>query len=336
MSPAKSMGSIIEKAAQRLRTPESEVSTVERAAKRVEQAAVAPAFVPEPIPATARERAPVLPPAPVAPPPVQPAAAAPAVAPAPAGAPPGDRGRTKTVELDLVRLQLAGFVTPNSDRTRLVEEYRIIKRPLLLRAAGPEAVNRGNLIMVTSSQPEDGKTFTAINLAMSMASERDLNVLLVDADMHRQQSGQSAMGVLGVQDQLGLLDVLANPKMDLSEVLLRTNVPNLTLLPAGSFATHPTELMASQRMEEVITGMARRYRDRVIVIDTPPVLSTSESSVLAMHVGQIVFVVEAERTSRRAIESSLALLSRCPHINLVLNKAKADAGERFGEGYYTD
>lgn len=335
MSAAKSVGSIIEKAAQRLLTPEAEGSTVERAAKRVEQAASAPPAVEPAI--TARERPPV--------PPIPPAAAPSAPAPvngveahrlAPAGAPPGDRGRAKFVELDLVRLQLAGFVTPNSDRTRLVEEYRIIKRPLLLRAAGPDVVNRGNLIMVTSSQPEDGKTFTAINLAMSMASERDLNVLLVDADMHRQMSGQSAMGVLGVQDQLGLLDVLANPKMDLSEVLLRTNVPNLTLLPAGSFATHPTELMASQRMEEVITGMARRYRDRVIVIDTPPVLSTSESSVLAMHVGQIVFVVEAERTSRRAIESSLSLLSRCSHISLVLNKAKADAGERFGEGYYSD
>jgi receptor protein-tyrosine kinase len=94
--------------------------------------------------------------------------------------------------------------------------------------------------------------------------------------------------------------------------------------------------MASQRMEEVVSGMAQRYSDRVIVIDTPPVLSTSESSVLAMHVGQIVFVVQAEQTSRRAVESSLALLSRCAHINLVLNKALADSGERFGEGYYSD
>jgi len=310
------MGSIIEKAAQRLRAPDAERSTIERAglAELEEIKSPPAAFVAA---ATLREPEP-----PRVEAPVEVNGAEPA--------------RRQIVNLDLVRLQLAGFVTPNSDRTRLVEEYRIIKRPLLLRASGPEAVPRGNLIMVTSAQPEDGKTFTAINLAMSMASERDLNVLLVDADMHRQGSGQSAMGILGLHGQQGLLDVLANPRMDLSSVLQRTSVANLTLLPAGSFATHPTELMASARMEEVVSEMARRYRDRVIIIDTPPVLSTSESSVLAMHVGQIVFVVEAERTSRRAVESSLALLSRCQHINLVLNKAKADAGERFGEGYYYD
>src|SRR3546814_12997162 len=133
--------------------------------------------------------------------------------------------------------------------------------------------------------------------------------------MHRQQSGQSAMGILGVQDQLGLLDVLANPRMDLSEVLLRTNVPNLSLLPAGSFATHPTELIASQRMEEVITGLARRYPDRVIVIDTATVLAHSDSKVLAMHVGQIQFVVYANRNNHSPIDYSLTVISRFPPLN---------------------
>jgi len=241
------------------------------------------------------------------------------------------------VQIDLVKLQMAGMVTPNADRKRIVEEFRIIKRPILNAAfgAGESRIPNGNLIMVTSARPGDGKTFSSVNLAMSMASERDLNVLLVDADVVNYHRDKSVMSMLGVSERRGLLDVLNDPSTDLSDVLLRTNVPNLSLLPAGSVTINPTELLASNRMGQVVEQLAQRYPDRVIVFDTPPVLATSEPSVLAMHVGQVVFVVEAEKTSRKAVEASLSLISSCQHISLVLNRADYEAGtEKFGAYYY--
>lgn len=241
------------------------------------------------------------------------------------------------VQIDLVKLQMAGMVTPNADRKRIVEEFRIVKRPILNAAfaAGENKIRNGNLIMVTSARPGDGKTFSSVNLAMSMASERDINVLLVDADVVNYHRDKSVMSMLGVSERRGLLDVLNDPTTDLADVLLRTNVPNLSLLPAGSVAINPTELLASNRMGEVVEELAQRYPDRVIIFDTPPVLATSEPSVLAMHVGQVVFVVEAEKTSRKAVEASLSLIRSCQHISLVLNKADYEAGtEKFGAYYY--
>ena len=235
-----------------------------------------------------------------------------------------------------MRLQLAGCIVPSGERTRIVEEFRIVKRPLLLKAfaTGDQRTRNGNLIMVTSARPGEGKSHTAVNLAMSMVSERDLNVLLVDADMHN-TSEYSSMGMMGVNAEKGLLNVVADPSTDLADVLLRTDIPNLTLLPAGTNVMNPTELLASNRMGQLVEELAERYPDRVIIIDTPPVLATSEPSVLAMHVGQLLFVVEAEKTSQKAIESSLALLGGCQNINLVLNKAKMEGGgDRFGAYSY--
>lgn len=253
-----------------------------------------------------------------------------------AAKPRGARARS-FVQIDLVKLQMAGMVTPNADRKRIVEEFRIVKRPILNAAfaRGENKIRNGNLIMVTSARPGDGKTFSSVNLAMSMASERDINVLLVDADVVNYHRDKSVMSMLGVSERRGLLDVLNDPKTDLQDVLLRTNVPNLSLLPAGSVAINPTELLASNRMGQVVEQLAQRYPDRVIIFDTPPVLATSEPSVLAMHVGQVVFVVEAEKTSRKAVEASLSLIRSCQHISLVLNKADYEAGtEKFGAYYY--
>ncbi|MEQ9642004.1 MAG: XrtA-associated tyrosine autokinase [Alphaproteobacteria bacterium] len=343
---------LIQKAAERMNRAEGG-SLIEKAAKRFAQNGAATANPPAPRPAPVQPKPAPEAAAPASPKPAEAKAApaprqpAPQAAAEPAPRPaapvarspePEDRDAENYVDLELVKMQLAGMVTPAGERSRILEEYRIIKRPLLLKAlaTGSDRLRNGNLIMVTSSQPREGKTFTAVNLAMSIASERDLNVLLVDADMHRAEAGHSAMSVLGVpMPRPGLLDVLADQKRDLADVLLRTNVPNLTLLPAGQPRPNPTELFASQRMDHVVTEMARRYADRIIVIDTPPVLAASEASVLAMHVGQIVFVVEAEETAQKNVETSLSMLSACPNISLVLNKATSDsAGDQFGSYAY--
>jgi receptor protein-tyrosine kinase len=244
-----------------------------------------------------------------------------------------NRRTSKLISIDLGRLARAGMVTSNSGNTRIAEEFRIVKRPLLLKAFadGDQRIKNGHLIMVTSARPSEGKTFVSLNLAMSMASEKNLNVLLVDADFQH----PSIPGRLGFTSDKGLLDVLTDDKVDLAEVLLRTDVPNLTILPAGLGHPQATELLASQKMARLMEDIAQRYNDRVVIIDAPPVLASSEPGVLALHVGQIILVVEAESTSRRAVEEALSMVNACQHVSLVLNKRRPWPGsEQFGAYYY--
>jgi protein-tyrosine kinase len=228
--------------------------------------------------------------------------------------------RDQVASIDLGRLQIAGFVTPTGGRARISDEFRVIKRPLLLRAfaTGPDRIENGNLLMVTSAQPGEGKTFSAINLAMSMASERDLHVLLIDGDVQR----PSLFQTLGVEPQRGLLDVLSSSDLTVGDVLLRTNIRNLTLMASGTHTQEATELLASQKMAVLMKEISTRYKDRIVIIDTPPVLASTEPSVLALHVGQTVLVIEAGKTGRQALEQTLNLISTCPSISLLFNKSE--------------
>lgn len=235
------------------------------------------------------------------------------------------------VEIDLVDLQKQGYVTPNHQRSLIAEEFRIVKRPLLQRAfrVSDKPSTHNHVVMVTSAKPDEGKTFTSINLAMSVASERDLFVLLIDADIRRAELGER----LGVQGRKGLMDVLVEPDLNVSDVMVRTNIPNLSILPAGIPRENATELFASKSMTDLVDDIAARYSDRFIIFDTPPVLASSEPSVLALHVGQVVMVVHANLTSRKAIVQSLPLLSGCPNINCVINNLSLAGTDRFG--YYS-
>jgi protein-tyrosine kinase len=320
---------LIQRAAERLKQNE-ELTLVERAAAKLADAAptaVAAPAAAAPVPAApgppdaAAEPSP--PAAPTAPP------IAPAVVPA-------ERRQGRYATLDLGKLQVAGFVTPTGSRTRIAEEFRVIKRPILLRAfaTGEERIESGNLMMVTSAKPGEGKTFTAINLAMSMASERDIHVLLVDADVQR----PSIFQVLGLPPQKGLLDVLSDNSLTPADVLTRTNIRNLTLMAAGTPSLATTELLASHKMIELMQDIATRYQDRIIILDAPPVLASSEPSVLALHVGQIILVVEAGKTGQRAVEQTLTYIGGCPNISIVFNKAETGSGRDefggYGYGYY--
>lgn len=236
-------------------------------------------------------------------------------------------------DIDIARLKEMGAVTPDSGRSKIAEEYRLIKRPLLANAFGHGSVERvpnGNLIMVTSSLPGEGKTFSAISLAISMATELEHTVLLIDADV----SKSSVMRYLGLKAKRGLIDVLQNPDLPLSEVLIKTNIAKLTVMPAGENIAHATELLASSAMKNFVRDIANRYSDRIVIFDSPPLLSTSEASVLATYMGQIVFVVEAERTPQDAITDALSHLADCEHVGLVLNKVvSAGGGGDYGYGY---
>lgn len=239
--------------------------------------------------------------------------------------------RSALVNLDLQRLQSSGFLVPAMVRTELAREFRDIKRPLLKNARdeSADAPRRKNVIMVSSALAGEGKTFCAINLAMSIAMEVDSHVLLVDADVLR----PTVLKNLGVPGAPGLLDLLADSSADISSLLLKTNVPKLTLLPSGGSDGNSTELLASAAMERLLDELSTRYADRIVVIDSPPLLLTTESRVLASRVGQIVMVVEAFRTSQSSVAQAFAAVEQCPLVYAVLNKS-SDKGHTTGSTYY--
>ena len=239
--------------------------------------------------------------------------------------------RSQQVHLDVARLAAAGCITPDAARSQLADEFRVIKRPLLTNVHGKSAapVARANLIMVTSSVPGEGKTFVAINLALSIAMELDNTVLLVDADVSR----PSLLERLGLPPSKGLLDVLTDSALELPDVLLRTNVERLSLLPAGTAHARATEVLASDAMNRLLDELATRYPDRILIFDAPPLLPSTESRVLASHMGQVVLVVEAERTPQASVTQALAAIESCPVVMTVLNKVPHS---RLGAyyGYY--
>lgn len=304
--------SIIEKAASRIEHKKDEQQQVPGAAGRPADTAP-PVSAAAPVPPAAAVEAP----------------AAPAAAPAPSQAP---RRTANHVELDLERMQALGLVTAAGGRTTLVEDFRIIKRPLLKRAFAPRAPGDkpGNLIMVTSSLPGEGKTFCSINLAMSIAMELDHTVLLIDADVAR----PSVLRTLGLPAHRGLMDILLDDKLDMADVMLRTNVNTLSILPAGSNNPRATELLASQAMSTFVNEIANRYPDRIVIFDSPPLLLTSEAHVLASHMGQIALVVEAEGTTQHAVKESLRQLEGCSNVNLIYNKTREFPGTETYDYHY--
>lgn len=236
-------------------------------------------------------------------------------------------------ELDLDALRGAGYVTPTSARSRITEEFRVIKRPLLLNAFSSRdgrPARNGHVIMVTSAVGGEGKTFATINLAMSIALERDLNVLVIDTDVVKQDLTKR----LGVESKEGLVDLLLDERLDVGDVLIRTNVPNLSIVTAGHNHPQSTELLASRRMANLVEEMASRYSDRVILIDTPPILESTEPASLALHVGQIVMIVEADRTGRKTLDEAVSALNTPTNASFVLNKtSRRLPWDRYG-GYY--
>jgi protein-tyrosine kinase len=235
------------------------------------------------------------------------------------------------VDINLARLHQMGMVTRDGGRTPAAEDFRIIKRPLLRSAAGAigSGSRNGNLIVVTSALPGEGKTFCAINLAMSIAMEQDHTVLLVDADVAR----PSVLKVLGLPSAPGLMDVLLGERGDLAEVILKTNIASLSILPAGRNNKHATELLASQTMSVMLDEIAGRYRDRIVIFDSPPLLLTTEAGVLASKMGQVVLVVESETTTQRAVKEALRRLDNCARIDLICNKTRAFPGDDY-YGHY--
>lgn len=252
--------------------------------------------------------------------------------PAVVAAEPPSRLPLKTsLSFDLERLRSAGYLVPDQIRSQLAEQMRALKRPLLKTARGSSSGERGALVMITSGLPGEGKTFCSVNLAMSMAMEIDTAVILVDADVVR----PSVFSRLGVTDTpLGMLDFLAGETDQLQDVLVETNIPKLLLMSAGRANARSTELLASAAMDRLLDKLTRDYADHVVIFDAPPLLLTTESTVLASKVGQVLVVVESGKTSRAVVQQSFAAVRNCPVVVSVLNKCEELAeGRRYGYYY---
>jgi len=238
--------------------------------------------------------------------------------------------RSRHVDINFGWLKSRGFVTPESTSSQIADEFRIIKRPIIRNAGhGGLRVKNGNLVMVTSALPSEGKTFTSLNLALSLATEIDSTVLLVDGDV----AHPSIPELLGAPHGPGLLDLLTRDDLDFQDALVKTNIDKLSLLPAGSRHRRSTELLASEQMASLLREIASRYPDRIIIFDSPPLLATTEARVLAGNMGQILMVVAADSTSQHAVNQALATIEACEVVMMVLNKAtRTDVGTYYG--YY--
>jgi len=257
------------------------------------------------------------------------------------GEPPLERGKTNApgrsssraarhFAVDRNRLRALSLITPDGERTPLAESFRRIKRQILANVAKPKpGAPPANLVMVTSALAKEGKTFCAINLAISIALERDRTVLLVDADVAK----PSVSRALGLHAEGGLMEVLLDRHVDFGDMLWKTDIGGLTVLPAGTAHQHATELLASDAMRGLLGDMAERYHDRIVVFDSPPLLAASEAGALASQVGQIVVVVEAGKTSEAALKHALGRIDTSRVTGLLLNKVEATSLEYSYDTY---
>jgi protein-tyrosine kinase len=239
----------------------------------------------------------------------------------------------KSAEIDLIALSEAGMIVPGAPPSPLSEEFRIVKRQLLINAFGGRnapALEKGRLILTCSAQPNEGKTFCTVNLALSMATETDLEVLLIDADVAKPE----ILSTLGLPGGPGLMDALADQSLDAEDLIIGTNVPGLVVLPAGRQTNNDTELLASDRTPLLIERLISANPRRIILFDSAPALAASPASVLALHVGQVMLVVKADITTESDLREAMAMLEGNAKIQMILNAVTyRSSSKKFGYYY---
>lgn len=225
----------------------------------------------------------------------------------------------RTIAINRAALRNAGLLPPEHQERQIAQQYRQIKRPLLASALGRgvEPLPDGHLIQIASALAGEGKTFTSLNLALSMAREADSSVLLVDADVAKPQISRA----LGIEDQPGLLDLLRNPQADPADYIIDTDVPRLSVLPAGAPVENSTELLGGTRIQSLLETIAPAGSGHFVVFDSSPLLLTTEAQALAQVVGQVVVVVRAGVTTQPVLLDALSHLSGRAAVSLVLAQA---------------
>ncbi len=241
--------------------------------------------------------------------------------------------KQQTFGLDWDTLAADGYLSREQVNSALIEEYRMIKRPLITNAfsKGAKGIKRANLILVTSSIPGEGKSFSAINLALSIANERDKNVLLIDADVSKPTLAKR----LGITESLGLIEYLESDDVGFSDICFKTDLPGLQVIPAGKRHAFSTELLSSNKMAEFVDELSQRYPDRIVIFDSPPLLAATQAEVLASLVGQVVFVISAETTMQSTVQDAIKKLESVDVVLALLNKSKHELKlDYYGYGQY--
>ena len=235
--------------------------------------------------------------------------------------------------IDRKKLREQGLIVPEGTVTGLMEEFRIVKRQLLLQAMELRAAGAGaaaQRVLICSPLPGEGKTYCATNLALAIAAEKESEVVLVDADIAK----PSILSTLGLPGGPGLMDALIDPSIDVANCVVGTDVPGLWVLPAGDATNSDTEYLASSRTRSILDRLTEGAPHRIVIFDSPPALAASPAAELAKYVGQAVVVARADRTGQSSLEDAIALLSGCPNIQLLLNAARfSPSGRRFGSYY---
>jgi protein-tyrosine kinase len=234
--------------------------------------------------------------------------------------------------LDMAALEKSGLVVGHKVRTRISEEFRITVGHLLRSMQANYSPGRGapNVIMITSARPGEGKSFSTLNLAGSIAQHTQREVLLIDIDAKQ----RSLSSQLGLADRPGLLDLSNNPTLRIEDVIIKTSIPHLSLMTVGSGQSGGLDITQTRPVTTLVERIARRFPNSVVLLDAPPCLSTSDPSTLAPFVGQIVMVVEAERTQRNEVVAALDLIKACPSVTLMLNKIRLTTSYTFGAYHY--
>ena len=232
----------------------------------------------------------------------------------------------KRIALDRQALRAAGYLAEESREKHFADHFRRIKRPLIDKALAQGGAGESRVIMVTSALPGEGKTFSSINLALSMSLERDVSVLLVDCDVAKRHISD----ILGLNKDLGLLDALADESLEIGSLVVDTNVPGFSILPAGRRAETMAELLSSNRMRQLIGDLCRHDPRRIVLLDSPPLLITNEGRVLVKFAGQVVLVLRAGQTPRHTVQDAVALIGAQQSGGIILN----DVGVGGADGYY--
>ncbi|MDT7535961.1 AAA family ATPase [Sphingobium sp. SA2] len=229
--------------------------------------------------------------------------------------------------IDRIALAEAGLLQPDGPVTAMSEEFRLLKRDLLAQLQDNK---RGNRILVCSPHSGDGKSFCAINLALSLAAEKDREILLIDADFGK----PGIPAALGLEAGPGLMDALADPMVAIEDCVIRTDIPSLSILPAGQRSNADTEFLSSARTEQLLARLTEGRPDRILIFDSPPLLAASPAAVLASHVAIALLVVRADKTSEAAVRDAIGLLKGGAQVQLLLNAVRfTGGGRRFGSYY---
>jgi exopolysaccharide/PEP-CTERM locus tyrosine autokinase len=241
-------------------------------------------------------------------------------------------GEIRTCELNFPWLADNGFLVPGHDNPQQAQEFRRIKRPLLLNLQPKIVADQAlpaNVIFITSSLPGEGKTFVSLNLALSLAAELDNSVLLIDGDAAKGDLSRW----MGIYQEPGLVDLLREGNADGESAVIETNVERLSVMPSGNHANNLDELYASEVMHELVVGLAKRDDSRIILVDGPPLIATTEAAVLAQCMGQIIMIVEAYKTPQSSVEQAASMLEGSQLVSMLLNKSSASSSSSYGYGY---